>query len=162
MEHLLKILTILIVAWITNRYIGSLIKKIIKKKISEESNGEKGKRATTLISIFVSISRAAVWIFVVLIIFSEIGINIGPLLAGAGIVGLAFGLGAKRIIEDFLGGLFIILEDQYGVGDEIKIGDIEGIVKDITLRRTIIKDKNGTVHSIPNGEIKITSNKSKS
>jgi len=162
MDHIFKIIFILITAWITNRYVGSLIKRIVKKKISGESNGEKGKRAATLISIFVSISRASVWIAVVLIILSEIGINIGPLLAGAGIVGLAFGLGAKKIIEDFVGGLFIILEDQYRVGDEVKIGDIEGVVKEITLRRTVIKDENGTVYSIPNGDIKITSNKSRS
>lgn len=161
MIHIFKIILILIIAWFVNNYIGSFIKKIIKKRISEESDNGREKRIITLTSIIVSLCRICVWVVAILMVLSEAGIDIGPLLAGMGIVGLAIGFGAKKVIEDFFGGLLIIFEDQYRVGDEVKIGDVEGKVKEITLRRTIIKDSKGVSHSIPNGDIKITSNKSK-
>ncbi len=161
MDHILKIIVVLIVAWAVNRYVISFVKKAIKKRILENSDKD-GTRVATLVSILANIIKAVIWLTVALIILSEIGVNIGPILAGAGIIGLAFGMGAKKVIEDFLGGLFLIAEDQYRVGDLVKIGDIEGTVKKITLRRTILKSDDGVIHSVPNGDIKITSNKSRS
>ena len=92
-------------------------------------------------------------------ILSELGINITPILASLGIVGLAVGMAAKDIIADFISGVFILLEGQYYIGDEVKIGDIEGKVKEITLRRTILKDKDNMLHFIPNSQIKIVARK---
>jgi len=92
-------------------------------------------------------------------ILSELGINITPILASLGIVGLAVGMAAKDIIADFISGIFILLEGQYYIGDEVKIGDIEGKVKEITLRRTILKDKDNMLHFIPNSQIKIVARK---
>ncbi len=160
MDHIIKIIIVLIIAWVVNRYVISFVKKAIKKRVLE-NNDKDGTRAATLVSILANIIKFVIWLIVTLIILSEIGVDMGPVLAGAGIVGLAFGMGAKKVIEDFLGGLFLVMEDQYRVGDLVKIGDVEGTVRKITLRRTIIKSEDGTVHSVPNGEIKITSNKSR-
>jgi len=120
---------------------------------------DKRKRAETLISIFGGTLKFTISIIALLMILSEFGVNIGPLLAGAGLVGLAVGMASREIVSDFLSGLFIILEDQYHVGDKVKIAGIEGEVKEITLRRTIIKDEGGLVHSIPNGQIKTVAKK---
>jgi small-conductance mechanosensitive channel len=94
-------------------------------------------------------------------ILQEAGIKIGPILAGAGIVGLAFGFGGQYLIKDIITGLFIILENQYRIGDVINVDTIGGLVEDISLRKTILRDLDGTVHHIPHGEIKTVSNLSK-
>ena len=87
---------------------------------------------------------------------------IGPMLAGAGIVGLAFGFGGQYLIRDVIAGLFIILENQYRIGDVVELGAVSGTVEDISLRRTVLRDLNGTVHFVPHGEVKTVSNQSKS
>ncbi|MDP1538616.1 MAG: mechanosensitive ion channel, partial [bacterium] len=91
----------------------------------------------------------------------ELGVNIAPILAGLGLMGLAVGMAARDIISDFISGLFILLEGQYYVDDKVKISGIEGVVKEITLRRTIIRDDTGVLHSFPNSQIKLVSKKEK-
>jgi len=91
-------------------------------------------------------------------ILSEVGIDITPLLAGAGVAGIAIGFGAQSLIKDFLSGLFILLEDQYNKGDVVKIAGIAGLVEEVNLRRTVLRDLDGIVHSVPNGEITTASN----
>jgi small conductance mechanosensitive channel len=96
-----------------------------------------------------------------LMILQELGVQIGPILAGAGIVGLAFGFGGQYLIRDVISGLFIILENQYRIGDVVRIKEISGLVEEITLRKTTIRDIDGIVHHIPHGEITLVSNLSK-
>jgi small-conductance mechanosensitive channel len=96
-----------------------------------------------------------------LMILSEFGVNIAPLIAGAGIIGLAVGFGGQYVIRDIITGLFIILENQYRVGDAVTISGIAGSVEDITLRVTVLRDLDGTVHHIPHGEVTTVSNKAK-
>jgi small conductance mechanosensitive channel len=91
-------------------------------------------------------------------ILSELGIDIGPLLAGAGVIGIAVGFGAQSLIKDLLGGMFILIEDQYNKGDVVKIAGIAGLVEEVNLRRTVLRDLEGIVHSIPNGQITTVSN----
>ena len=95
-----------------------------------------------------------------LISLGEIGINLGPLIAGAGIVGVAVGFGAQSIVKDFLSGMFMLVEDQYGVGDSVDVGLASGTVERMTLRTTILRDTNGSVWYIPNGEIARVGNRS--
>ena len=154
-----KIAVILIVAVLADRFLKTLLKRIIGKQIKNRVNGEKRKRADTLISILSGTSSFVIWIIAILMILPEFGINIAPILAGMGLLGLAVGMAARDIISDFISGFFIILEGQYHVGDEVKISGIEGEVKEITLRRTIIKDKTGLIHSVPNGQIKTVAKK---
>ena len=91
-------------------------------------------------------------------LLSEINLDIAPVLAGAGIVGVAIGFGAQSLIKDIISGLFIIWDNQYRVGDVVKIADTTGEVEEISLKRTVLRDLSGTVHFIPNGEIKVASN----
>ncbi len=163
-SHGMRILVILLGAYIIRRFGNVLIDKIIRKAVMAKgflSPEAEKKREDTLISVFEGAMRVIIWAAVVLMIVSELGVNIGPLLAGAGVVGLAVGFGAQYIIRDFFTGLFIILENQYRVGDVICVGAVCGLVESINLRVTIIRDADGAVHHIPNGEIKIATNKTK-
>lgn len=150
----IKVIIILIAAALINRLFKVFLKKAISKQIEGRVDGEKRKRAETLISVFGGTIKFVVWIIALLMILPEFGVNIAPILAGLGLLGLAVGMAARDIISDFISGLFILLENQYHVGDKVKIAGIEGQVKEITLRRTIIKDEAGLLHSIPNGQIK--------
>lgn len=154
LSHGIKIVLILFFAFLVNQFFKLFIKKAVRKMIGDDMEESKRKRAETLISIFGGTLKFTISIIALLMILSELGVNIGPLLAGAGLIGLAVGMASKEIVSDFLSGLFIILEDQYHVGDKVKIAGIEGEVLEITLRRTIIKDEGGLVHSISNGQIK--------
>ncbi len=157
--HGTKIIFILIAAFFINYFLRTFIKKVINKKIQEKINGNKKKRAETLISVFGGTLSFIIWVTAVLMILPEFGVNIAPVLAGLGLMGLAVGMAARDIIADFISGLFILLEGQYYVGDKIKISNIEGEVREITLRRTIIKDETGVFHSFPNSQIKLVSKK---
>jgi small conductance mechanosensitive channel len=96
-----------------------------------------------------------------LMILRELGLDITPLIAGAGVAGVALGLGAQTLVRDVIGGFLILLEDQFAVGDTIQVGDIGGAVEKMTLRATFLRDMEGTLHVIPNGEMRIVSNLTK-
>ena len=104
---------------------------------------------------------AFIWAFAVLAILGIFSINLGPLIAGAGIAGIAVGLGAQQLVKDCIAGFFILLEDQCGVGDEIDIGPAIGTVESITLRATTLRDGAGTVWTVPNGTVLRIGNKSR-
>ena len=162
--HGVKIVAVFAIAWLANKIGKRVIEKIVRKivKVDEETKNyqEEKKRENTLIKIFSGSLNFIVWAMAFMIVLPEFGINITPFLAGAGILGLVIGMGSKDLITDFLAGLFIILENQYRIDDIVVIAGIEGMVKDINFRRTILVDKDGTVHYVPNGQIKVTSNKS--
>jgi small conductance mechanosensitive channel len=101
---------------------------------------------------------AAILVIGVLMILREVGIDIGPAVAGLGVVAIAVGLGAQTLVKDWLAGIFVILENQYSRGDVVQIGGVDGVVEDFSLRRTVLRDINGTVHSVPNGLVGISSN----
>lgn len=119
-------------------------------------------RAETIGWVLRSVVVALVWTFAVLMMLGELGINLGPLIAGAGIGGIALGFGAQTVVKDFLSGLFMIIEDQYGVGDVIDVGAAIGTVERVSLRSTIIRDSEGTVWHIPNSKIVRVANFSRS
>jgi small conductance mechanosensitive channel len=163
LAHGLKIAGIIIAAFFAKRAGRVFIDKIIRKAVKPtpgDGQAEK-KREDTLIRMFSSVWTALLWTVTILMILPELGINIGPLLAGAGIVGIAIGFGAQKVIQDFLAGFFIVFEDQYRVGDSICINNICGGVEDLNLRRTVLRSADGVQHIIPNGQIKIVSNRSK-
>jgi small-conductance mechanosensitive channel len=91
-------------------------------------------------------------------ILGEFGFNLGPVIASAGVIGVAIGLGAQTLVRDILSGIFMLIEDQYGVGDEIKVLDIEGVVEKVGLRITTIRDKNDVLWYVRNGEILVIGN----
>jgi len=116
------------------------------------------KRSDTLSSAFVTTGIIIIATFAIFTILPEFGVNITAALAGLGIVAIAVGFGAQSLIKDLLAGIFILLEDQYRVGDVVRVADITGMVEQIGLRRTVLRDLDGIVHSVPNGEIKAASN----
>jgi moderate conductance mechanosensitive channel len=155
------IIPLIRIAWIL--ILGFLILKIIDSTLSRlrllipSGEGIAGarveQRAETLRHIVRSVSRGILAVIVILTISSELGFDIGPILASAGIVGLAIGFGAQSLVKDVISGFFILLEDQYGVGDVVKIESLSGVVERMTLRATVLRNLEGQVHVIPNGNI---------
>lgn len=159
-----KIFLLIIAAYLISRFSRIFIEKIIRKAIISDhflSKGAERKREKTLINVFNGVLKIIIWSAAILIVLSLLNINIGPLLAGAGIVGVALGFGAQYVVRDFLSGLFIILENQYRVGDVVCADNTCGLVEDINLRTTVLRDLDGVVHHVPNGDIKKVSNLSK-
>ena len=160
----LKILSIIFGAYLIRRFGGVFVERIVRNAVVSNhflTKEAEGKREDTLIRIFSGTLNVLIWIVTLMMILSELGIDIAPILAAAGIAGLAFGFGGQYLIRDIISGLFIILENQYRVGDVVCFDGTCGLVEDITLRMTILRDLDGVVHHVPNGEIKKASNLSK-
>lgn len=156
----IKVVLILATAYFVNRFLRVIIERAIHRIIKDKIDGEdRKKRVETLISIFSGTLKFIISVLAFLMILPEFGMNIAPILAGVGLLGLAVGMAAKGVISDFIAGLFILLEDQYRIGDRIKIAGVEGIVKEFTLRRTILQDDQGNSHSVPNSQIKTVTKK---
>ena len=127
-------------------------------KGSTESLAERENRARTLVSVFHNAANLIVLIGGLLLLISDVGIDIVPLVGAAGVIGLAIAFGAQNLVRDYFSGFMILLENQYGINDVIKVGDIGGLVERITLRVTVLRGLDGTVHFIPNGQIEKVSN----
>lgn len=157
----IKIVFIIIIAVFLNKILNRFIQKAVRIAIRPDRYSSKEaeeKRENTLIQIFTTTSKICILCISILMILGEFGIEIGPILAAAGIVGLAFGFGGQYLIRDIISGLFIILENQYRVGDVVDLDLASGKVEQISLRKTTLRDIDGTVHHIPHGEIKRVSN----
>ena len=131
---------------------------------AEEYEGpfsERAKRVNTLAGFLRRAAALFVYVVALIMVLHELGVSIAPILAGAGVAGIAIGFGAQSLIRDLLAGLFILGEDQFRVGDVIKTAGVSGQVERITLRVTQVRDLEGVVHIIPNGEIKVVSNLTK-
>jgi moderate conductance mechanosensitive channel len=120
----------------------------------------RAQRADALGALLTSIAGAVIWVLAGFLVLAEIGVNLAPLVAGAGVVGLAIGFGAQNLVADFLSGVFMLAEDQYGVGDIVDVGEASGVVEGVTLRTTRIRDVEGTLWHVPNGEIRRVGNSS--
>ena len=118
------------------------------------------ERARTIGTVFSSTFNAAVWIIAIGMILGEFGFNLGPVIASAGVIGVALGLGAQTLVRDVISGIFMLIEDQYGVGDEVKVEEVEGKVERVGLRITQVRDKKNVLWYIRNGEILVVGNKS--
>jgi len=119
------------------------------------------ERARTIGSVLTSILNAVVWVVATAMVLGEFGFNLGPVIASAGIVGVAVGLGAQTLVRDILSGIFMLIEDQYGVGDRVDVLTIEGVVERVGLRITTVRADDGTLWYIRNGEILTLGNASK-
>jgi len=137
--------------------IGRLF-KIITSRERLEGKEEFEQRIETIAGVFSATLSFIIWGIAIFTILSELGVNIVPVLTGAGIAGFALAFGAQNLVRDMISGLFILLENQYTKGDVIRVADIEGLVEEVNLRSTVLRDLDGIVHHIPNGEIKVASN----
>jgi small-conductance mechanosensitive channel len=168
------ILLILVVAWVANRLLHRAIRRFTERIANPEaqeriqrlrrhapdalqSHGPESlrsaARATTLSHLLRSATSVVVWTIAGAMILGELGVALGPLIAGAGIAGVALGFGAQSLVKDCISGTFMLIEDQYGVGDIIDAGEASGTVEAVSLRTTRLRDVNGTVWHIPNGNI---------
>jgi len=150
------------VIWIVILFIfGKMILKLIIKrfvKMADDGDNthvsQKEKRAKTLGYIIVTTGNIIIYAVILLMVLGLFGIDITPILAGAGVIGLAIGFGAQSLVKDFVSGIFILVENQYGIGDKVKIGSFEGQVIRITMRSTVLKNDEGKTYYISNGLIK--------
>ena len=148
-------------------FLGRILLKIVVKRLARMVDdgddthiSQKEKRAETLGKIIITTGNVVISVIILLMILGLFGIDIRPVLAGAGVIGLAIGFGAQSLVKDFVSGLFILIENQYGIGDRIKIGSFEGKVIRITMRSTVLKNDEGKTYYISNGLIKDITNMS--
>jgi small conductance mechanosensitive channel len=178
----LTIVLILLVAFVASRILRSIIRRVVERALLDPqrqarmgrlrsrtpgillSTGanelRRDARAQALITVLRGLASTLVWFVALVAVLGQLEIQLGPLVAGAGIAGVALGFGAQNLVRDFLTGTFIILEDQYGVGDIVDLGDAVGTVEKVTLRVTRLRDVNGVVWHVPNGEITRVANQS--
>jgi len=161
MEHGGRTAFIIILALVALPAAEQAIPKMVDSAVvrrAPELEEETRKRADTLARTLVTAGQFAVALIAAFMVTAEVGVNIGPILAGVGVAGIAIGFGTQSLVRDFVGGFFIIIENQYRIGDVVKVGEVAGLVEDLSLRRTVLRDLDGVVHSVPNGEIRVASN----
>ncbi|MGZ8734767.1 MAG: mechanosensitive ion channel family protein [Acidimicrobiia bacterium] len=178
----LRIVLIIAIAFIVVRVSRLLIRRMVKRLSADTASDKidtlrrrtglafldtgpvpsvrRRLRAETIGAVLRSVVSVVVWATAILMVLGELGVNLAPLVAGAGILGVAIGFGSQALVRDFLSGIFMLVEDQYGVGDVIDAGEATGTVEGVSLRTTRLRDVEGTVWHIPNGEIRRVGNKS--
>ena len=186
-DWLISVILILLVAWvlsqIARRYLGRVVARIVApdKALAARQIQRLGDRATSLVagpigittidprregrlqSISLAVGSTAsvlIWTVAIIMALGEVGVDLAPLIAGAGIAGIALGFGAQSLVKDCIAGLFMLLEDHYGVGDVVDLDEATGVVEKISLRTTVLRGVDGTVWHVPNGEVSRVGNKS--
>lgn len=162
-EH---IVVIIFTGVISYSLLGFLITSALKRGLTLELKrrhtvAEAQKRAKTLSSVIRNVLALFITAVCVFMILSDLGVNIAPLLTGAGILGVALGFGSQTLVKDILSGLFILIEDQFDFGDKVTIAGYTGTVEELNLRRTVIRDDSGVEHYVPNSQITVVSNATK-
>ena len=168
---LLIILIALLIRWLLHRTITRLVRRTaesevpivlrpLQERVGTDTLEQAGlvserrrQRAETVGSLLRSVSSLVIGVLALMLVLAEIGFQLGPFIAGAGIIGVALGFGAQNLVKDFLSGIFMLLEDQYGVGDVVDLGEASGTVEGVGLRVTRLRDGNGTVWYVRNGEV---------
>jgi small conductance mechanosensitive channel len=166
-DHGIPIAGALVAAFILLTLSGIAVRRMQRRLESAESETQELnlQRSATLTQATSYVIRVAVWTVVILLILGEFGLDLGPLIAGAGIAGIALGFGAQSVVKDFLSGFFFLLEDQFSVGNLVTLNaagkELEGRVEALSLRTTELRDDAGTLHIIPNGNIMVVGNRSR-
>ncbi|HON85860.1 MAG TPA: mechanosensitive ion channel family protein, partial [Syntrophorhabdaceae bacterium] len=157
----LHILIVIILAWLSLKLTKKVSERFLNFIIRQKDDVEFQKRTHTLGTIIRYVLIFTIIAIASMTVLKELGINIGPILAAAGIVGLAVGFGAQSLVKDVISGFFIILEDQIRVGDVVEIAGKSGLVEKINLKTTVLRDMAGNVHCVPNGLIQVVTNMTK-
>lgn len=161
--HWLTIFLIVVISFLVARFgdmvIAMIVRRFVGRLHNDLTEDDVKKRQDTLISLLQTLLKVVVWTVAIFTLLRIFGIDLAPLLAGASVLGVALGFGAQSVIKDFLSGLFIILENQYRVGDVVDLEGSAGTVEHITVRSTVVRDADGNVHYIPNGNIMRVINK---
>jgi small conductance mechanosensitive channel len=168
----LRIVLILVVAWALTRFARRMIRRTARRLVDSTQKGRLGRvsetaivgaaipdpvrahaRAEAIQNVMGSVVGTIIWVIATLVALGELDINLGPLIAGAGVLGVALGFGAQTLVRDFLAGLFIVIEDQFGVGDNVDLQDVSGTVEEVSLRSSKVRDVGGVLWTVSNGEI---------
>ncbi len=161
-QHGIRIMAIILIGAIAYLIFQTIVPRLVRRTVAVKMQGkpevEVQKRGRTISRVIRNTIGLIIIVLILITILPEFGVNIGPLLASLGILGLAIGFGAQSLVKDVINGLFILIENQYGIGDVVKVAGIAGLVEEVNLRRTVLRDLDGIVHYIPNGEINIASN----
>jgi small conductance mechanosensitive channel len=166
-EHVLPILLVIVVGFILIRISRIFVRGVVKALLDREATEgtaqelsavELRKRMDTLDQLGANVLRFFVAIIAGLMVLRSLGLDIGPAIAGLGVVGVAVGFGAQHLVKDYLNGALILIENQFSKGDVIRVAGVSGSVEDFSLRRTTLRDLDGVVHTVPNGEIGVASN----
>ena len=179
----LRIFLIVVIAWIVNRIALRYVRRGVRKLVAPdrvatarrlrrigidrpeafmgaEPDPRRNSRATSISNVVSSTLTVLIWTIATILIIGEFGLDLGPFIAGAGIAGVALGFGAQSLVKDCIAGLFMLIEDQYGIGDVVDLGEAIGEVEAVTLRTTVLRGLDGTVWHVPNGEVQRVGNKS--
>ncbi len=170
----LQLVIILGIAIVSQAVLGRLVERLtfraMSTRITRDSEpktpeevierSRRDQRAESITALLRSVIVGLVWSIAGITMLSTIGINVGPLLASAGVVGVALGFGAQTLVKDYLAGIFMIIEDQYGIGDLVDLGQVVGTVEEVGLRVTRLRDMSGVVWYVRNGEILRVANRS--
>ena len=153
-----KIVFVIVVAYVLTRMARGLASKSASLYARKSSSGVRAQQVRTVTSAVTSVIVVVIFFVAALQVLSILNFNLGPMLASAGIAGLAIGFGAQNLVHDFINGFYILLENQYDIGDIIRVAGVKGTVEDMNLRLTTLRDDDGTVHFVPNSAIQIVSN----
>ncbi len=165
-----RILIIVIVALVAFRLSKAVVHQILKKLFDREASEgtaqelsavEIQKRMNTLDLLGGNVIRFLVVVIAGIMVLGALGLDIGPAVAGLGVIGIAVGFGAQSLVRDYLNGALILIENQYSKGDVVSLAGVSGTVEDFSLRRTTLRDLDGVVHTVPNGEVKVASNRTR-
>ena len=166
-DHGIPIVIALVVGFVLLGLSRAAVKRMQRRLEAAESETQELnlQRSATLAQAVSYVVRVAVWTVVLLLVLGQFGLDVGPLIAGAGIAGVALGFGAQSVVKDFLSGFFFLLEDQFSVGNIVTLNvvgkELEGRVEALSLRATEVRDEAGTLHIIPNGNITVVGNRSR-
>ena len=160
---LLIIVVAVISAWLAGIFVHGIVKALMDREATEGTAQELSavevkKRMETLDQLATNVIRFFIVVIAALMILGKLGLDIGPAVAGLGVVGIAVGFGAQTLVRDYLNGSLILIENQFSKGDVVRLAGVAGTVEDFNLRRTTVRDIDGAVHTVPNGEIKVASN----
>jgi len=161
MQTLLHVLVILILAWLLYRFVDRLLKRFRTFMSMKVTSSEEVKRIETLGRVFHYVASVVITVVTGMLVLSELGVSIAPILGAAGVVGVAVGFGAQSLVKDYFTGLFLLLENQVRQGDVVQVAGKDGEVEELTLRYMRLRDGEGSVHYIPNGLITTVTNKSR-
>jgi len=153
-----KIVLVTVISFVLIRLLRLIVDKVANLQTRKPLEGVRAQQIRTVASVISSIGVFVILFVAALEVLPLLGLNLGPLLASAGVAGLAIGFGAQTLVHDFINGFFILLENQYDIGDVVRIAGVKGAVEEMTLRRTVLRDDDGTLHTVPNSQVTIVSN----
>jgi len=178
----LRIVLVLVVAWVATHVCRRWVRRAVAHVVKAPPNPtqqlqrigidlskqfaapppdpRRESRAHSISAVLTNTAVVMIWAVALLIVLDIVGINLGPLLAGAGIAGVALGFGAQTLVRDCIAGLFMLLEDQFGIGDVVDLGEASGVVEEVSLRVTVLRSLDGTLWHVPNGEVRRVGNRS--